>query len=220
MNIDEVLEVLGNESRRKILSLLAKKPCYVSEISYSLKMAPKAVLEHLEKLEKVGLIKSFEEGRRRYYYIDKNIRLEISITPHRFYADITAENRVDLEKTAENVVSLLKNFDFRARTISEINAMLERIEELQRAFSKLQSAINSKINELFESILDEIERICKDDTERLVLLGLAKGLCKTAQIADELGLPYMDVERTLESLRRRGLVEKVVVGEEIVWKIR
>ncbi len=220
MDIDEILDILGNESRRKILSLLAKKPCYVSEISYSLKMAPKAVLEHLEKLEKAGLIKSFEEGRRRYYYIDKTIRLEISITPHRFYADVTTENSSEFDAAFEKIVNIVKGFDFSAKGISEINRILQKIEEVQRLFSKLQSAINSKVNELFEAIIDEIERIATDSSERLILLGLAKGLNSISKLADELGLPYSEVERTLENLERRGLVERVVVGDNIVWRIR
>jgi len=220
MDIDEILDVLGNESRRRILSLLAKKPCYVSEISYSLKMAPKAVLEHLEKLEKVGLIKSFEEGRRRYYYIDKTIRLEISITPHRFYADVTTENSSEFDLVFERIVDIVRSFNFSARGISEINRTLQKIEEVQRLFSKLQSAINSKVNELFEAIIDEIEKIATDSFERLILLGLAKGLNSVSKLADELGLPYGEVERTLENLEKRGLVERVVVGGNVVWRIR
>ena len=220
MDIDEILDILGNESRRKILSLLAKKPCYVSEISYSLKMAPKAVLEHLEKLEKAGLIKSFEEGRRRYYYIDKTIRLEISITPHRFYADVITENCSEFDAAFEKIVNIVKGFDFSAKGISEINRILQKIEEVQRLFSKLQSTINSRVNELFEAIIDEIERIATDSFERLILLGLAKGLNSVSKLADELGLPYSEVERTLENLERRGLVERVVVGGNIVWRIR
>ena len=84
MDVNEVLDILGNESRRRILSLLAQKPCYVSEIAYCLKMAPKVVIEHLEKLEKAGIVKSFEEGKRRYYYIDKCFRLEVTLSPYRF----------------------------------------------------------------------------------------------------------------------------------------
>ncbi len=220
MDIDTILEVLGNESRRKILSLLAKKPCYVSEISYSLKMAPKAVLEHLEKLERVGLVRSFEEGRRRYYYIDKSIRLEISITPHRFYADVTTENGADVDAFFKKAYEIFKSFDFKPKNLSDMNRILYKVEELQRLFSRLQSAINSKINELFEEMLDEIERISDDNFERLVLLGLAKGLNRVPQLADELGLPYVEVEKTLESLMRRGLVERVTVGGDVIWRIR
>jgi len=117
-------------------------------------------------------------------------------------------------------VNIVKGFDFSAKGISEINRILQKIEEVQRLFSKLQSTINSRVNELFEAIIDEIERIATDSFERLILLGLAKGLNSVSKLADELGLPYSEVERTLENLERRGLVERVVVGGNIVWRIR
>ncbi len=220
MDIDEILEVLGNESRRRILSLLAKKPCYVSEISYSLKMAPKVVLEHLEKLEKVGLVRSFEEGRRRYYYIDKSVRLEISITPHRFHAEISTGNNLEINSELEKISEMVKSFDFGAKGISDLNRVLCKVEELQRMFSRLQSAINSKINDLFEEMVEEIERVSENVSERLVLLGLAKGLSRVSQLAEELGLSYRDVERTLENLEKRGLVKRVVVDGDVIWRIR
>jgi len=216
MDIDDILEALGNESRRRILSLLSKKPCYVSEISYSLKMAPKVVIDHLEKLEKIGLIKSFEDGRRRYYYINKNVRLEISISPHRFYTEVTTENNLDIEKLMNDLLNMIKSINFKVNSISEIYATLEKIEKIQRTFSKLQSAMNSKMNELFEIMLDEIEKI----SSNIVLLGLIKGLSKTSQIADEFGLPYEEVEKTLENLKKKGIVEKFIVEDDIIWKIR
>ncbi len=219
MDIDEILDVLGNESRRRILSLLAKKPCYVTEISYSLKMAPKAVLEHLEKLEKVGIVKSFEDGRRRYYYIDKSMRLEISIAPHRFHADITTEN-VEINRAFKRVMEIMKNMNTSGNGISELSKALRKMEEVQRLFSMIQSAVNSKINEIFEEIIEEIERISNDSLERLVLLGLVKGLNSASMIADELGIPYTDVERVLKSLERRGLVERVVMKNGVMWRIR
>ena len=219
MDIDKILDALGNESRRRILALLAKKPCYVTEISYSLKMAPKAVLEHLEKLEKAGIVKSFEDGRRRYYYIDKSVRLEISITPHRFHADITTEN-VEIDRAFERVIEIMRDLDTSGGGISELSRALRRMEEVQRLFSMIQSAVNSKINEIFEEIIEEIERISNDSLERLVLLGIVKGLNSASKIADELGIPYTEVERVLEGLEKKGLVERVVLGDGVMWRIR
>ena len=221
MDIDELLEVLGNESRRKILSLLAKKPCYVSEIAYCLKMAPKVVLEHLEKLEKAGIIKSFEEGRRRYYYIDKSIRLEITITPHRFQTKLVENGEFEKDKALRMIYDVL-SLDFRNlrfRTIAEINNLIERLEEVQNVFSRLQSFMNSKLNEMIEVLLKEVENLTSDEVERAVLFGLAKGL-KDVEIAEGFGLLYSEVENALKRLEERGLVEKVVESGRVVWRIK
>jgi ArsR family transcriptional regulator len=221
MDIDELLEVLGNESRRKILSLLAKKPCYVSEIAYCLKMAPKVVLEHLEKLEKAGIIKSFEEGRRRYYYIDKSIRLEITITPHRFQTKLVENGEFEKDKALRLIYDIL-SLDFRNlrfRTIAEINNIIERLEEVQNVFSRLQSFMNSKLNEMIEVLLKEVENLTSDEVERAVLFGLAKGL-KEVEIAEGFGLLYSEVENALKRLEERGLVERVVESGRVVWRIK
>lgn len=218
MDIDAVLEALGNESRRRILSLLSKKPCYVSEISYSLKMAPKTVIEHLEKLERAGLIRSFEEGRRRYYYIDKTIRLEVLISPHRFKAYVGGD--VDAKFKLDEISSIINSIqNFRAKTMSEMCRMLEKADEMQRYFSKVQSMIASRLNEVFEGLIDEIERRIEDDVERLVMLALTKGVCRDVEIAEAFGLSYREVNRALESLMRKGIVKKVVDESGIVWKV-
>ncbi len=221
MNIDEILEVLGNESRRRILTLLAKRPCYVSEIAYCLRMAPKVVLEHLEKLEKAGLIKSFDEGRRRYYYIDMNVRIEITITPYRFQAKIVESCDFEKEKLQRFIYDLI-NLDFaelRMKTISEINSLIKKIEDFQNLFSKIQSFMCSKFNEMIEVLLREVESVTNDDVERTVLFGIVMGL-KEVEIAEEFGLLYSEVENALRRLEKRGLVEKVVENGCVVWRIR
>jgi len=218
MDIDAVLEALGNESRRRILSLLSKKPCYVSEISYSLKMAPKTVIEHLEKLEKAGLIRSFEEGRRRYYYIDKTIRLEILISPHRFKTYVGGD--VDTEFKLDEINSIINSIqNFRAKTMSEMCKILEKADDMQRYFSKIQSMIASRLNEVFEGLIDEIERRIEDDVERLVMLALTKGIYRDIEIAEAFGLSYREVNRALDNLMRKGIVKRVVTKGEVVWKV-
>ena len=56
MDSAALLDLLGNENRRRILGLLAQRPCYVTEISDSLGVSPKAVIDHLRKLEEAGLV--------------------------------------------------------------------------------------------------------------------------------------------------------------------
>jgi len=85
MDANALLDLLGNENRRRILRLLSRKPCYVTEISEHLSVSPKAVIDHLRKLEEAGLIESrVDEKRRKYFHIAENIRLEVTLAPHDF----------------------------------------------------------------------------------------------------------------------------------------
>ncbi len=217
MDVNEVLDILGNESRRRILSLLAQKPCYVSEIAYCLKMAPKVVIEHLDKLEKAGIVKSFEDGKRRYYYIDKSFRLEVTLSPYRFSAKVVENGNID-KNDLLNVVQDLLNLSY-SREISSMTETLSRIERLQDMLSKIQCYVNSKINEILNDLLSAVERFTNDEIEKLVLYGLAKGLGEL-EIAEYFGLMYSEVESALKRLEKKGLLERVVEGGRIVWKFR
>ncbi|GAA0192697.1 ArsR/SmtB family transcription factor [Halobaculum roseum] len=80
-----LLDLLGNENRRRILRLLSHKPCYVTEISEYLGVSPKAVIDHLRKLEDAGLIESHTDDRRRkYFHIARDVRLEVNVSRHGF----------------------------------------------------------------------------------------------------------------------------------------
>ncbi|WP_128476459.1 ArsR/SmtB family transcription factor [Halorussus pelagicus] len=85
MDSAELLDILGNENRRRILRLLSRKPCYVTEISEYLGVSPKAVIDHLRKLEDAGLVESrTDDQRRKYFSISRNLRLEVNVSPYEF----------------------------------------------------------------------------------------------------------------------------------------
>jgi transcriptional regulator, ArsR family len=114
MDSAEFLDLLGNGNRRRILRLLARKPCYVTEISEQLGVSPKAVIDHLGKLEEAGLIESRTDDRRRKYFsISQHVSLEVTVSPYEFGTrsaypsnsrlDITSCRQVSIE--LESLVS-------------------------------------------------------------------------------------------------------------------
>jgi ArsR family transcriptional regulator len=85
MDSAEFLDLLGNANRRRILRLLAQKPCYVTEISEQLGVSPKAVIDHLKKLEDAGLVESRTDDRqRKYFSISQHVSLEVTVSPYEF----------------------------------------------------------------------------------------------------------------------------------------
>ncbi len=215
----KILDAIGSESRRKILELLAKKPCYVSEISYYLRMAPKVVIEHLEKLESAGIVRSIEDGRRRYYYIAKNVHVEVTISPHRFEVHVNSDELSNPFEVLRDIESKLKSLDVKSESLSEVYKALRVAEEICTRFSAIHGSMISKLNELTELVLEEVEKIVNDDLERLVLLAMTKGMKTAVEIAECFKIPYKEVERALESLKKRGLIRKEVVGDEEVWML-
>src|SRR3990172_767050 len=59
------LDLLGNEHRRKLLRMLAFRPMYLEQIARFLGITPRAVLKHLDQLEKEGIVRK-EEVSREY----------------------------------------------------------------------------------------------------------------------------------------------------------
>lgn len=112
MDSAELLDILGNENRRRILRLLARKPCYVTEISEYLGVSPKAVIDHLRTLEDAGLVESrTDDQRRKYFSISRNLRLEVSVSPYEFGMKSAYPASANLDVSTCRYVSLNAQFE-------------------------------------------------------------------------------------------------------------
>ena len=62
-----VLDALGDDSRRRIVELLARGPRAVGAIAAELPIGRPAVSKHLKVLEDAGLVRHSSEGTRNLY---------------------------------------------------------------------------------------------------------------------------------------------------------
>jgi predicted transcriptional regulator len=116
---DKILQIVGNETRRKILSLLSEEPQYISEIAKKLEVTQPAILKHLSILEKGGLITSFWKdspmgAARKYYQICDSIGVEIAINPQSFKVNKQPQKALcpkysDTEKTINQLTNEINN---------------------------------------------------------------------------------------------------------------
>src|SRR5512137_594517 len=78
--VARLLDILGNRNRRRIIELLRQKPCFVTEISDTLTLSPKAVIDHLQMMEREAILSSqIDERRRKYYYLANDILIDVSL---------------------------------------------------------------------------------------------------------------------------------------------
>jgi predicted transcriptional regulator len=77
------LAVLGSKPRLEILRELSRRDMYVSELMESVGMDGKTATHHLDVLVEAGLLDSYKSGRRRYYSLVREVRLEVSPSPNR-----------------------------------------------------------------------------------------------------------------------------------------
>jgi ArsR family transcriptional regulator len=86
-----MIEVLSSKNRLQILKLLSRRDRYVSEIMELASMDGKNAKHHLDALEKSGLVDSYQQGRKKYYRLVKEVHLEISPPPEGRFILYTTE---------------------------------------------------------------------------------------------------------------------------------
>jgi DNA-binding transcriptional ArsR family regulator len=69
MTYQQVLDALGDPTRRSIFERLAARPQAVSELARDLPISRPAVSQHLKVLKEAGLVTDRPEGTRRIYQV-------------------------------------------------------------------------------------------------------------------------------------------------------
>lgn len=217
MDSAALLDLLGNENRRRILRLLAQRPFYVTEISDSLGVSPKAVIDHLRKLEEAGLVESHvDDGRRKYFRIARNLRLEVNVSPYEFGTKSAYPASSSLDLTTCRYVSIDVS---RTETsdLAELAADLRRFEQLEDELSLAQRWVQGRLAALHDTLTDRLENRLNSDgiadhgDARFCaeVLGAIETEADTAgAIAERLGVPLAIVEDALDLLATNGLVRR------------
>jgi predicted transcriptional regulator len=171
LSIDNVLEILGNPTRRIILSKLAKVPLGASELasSFGKRISRQAIHSQLKMLSDYGVIESYgEDPRNIKYRIKYNLSLRIDITPDYYNINYNVamanikQTDLELENTGCHVdYQKIKNPDKKLRFLGEkIKAIEEQISVLEQ---KRNSLLRNK-----ECFIIELKNIIRDQyDERL-----------------------------------------------------
>ena len=206
-----LLDLLGNENRRRILRLLADKPCYVTEISEYLGVSPKAVIDHLRKLEDAGLIESTTDDRRRKYFrISRSLRLEVSVSPYGFGAKSAYPARNSLDMSGRCSHLSIEDAD-RADTgndIADIAAEYGRLRELDRELSLAQRWVHGRVEEALAEIDERLGTEVDSRFYAAVLAALTETDGTVDAIAEDVGAPEDAVVSALRRLSDVGVVTR------------
>ncbi len=216
MDSAELLDLLGNANRRRILRLLAHKPCYVTEISEYIGVSPKAVIDHLDRLEEAGLVESRTDDRRRKYFsIARNVRLEVQVSPYEFgtKSAYPASSGLDVNSCRYLSIEVTPSG---GDGLDELARELRRLEELDTELSMAQRWVQGKLTEVRERIGEAVgdENDGRLYAEIVGELGTEPRTAST--LARRLDAPTSVVEEALEALTEEGVVEERTEG----WTLR
>lgn len=108
-----LLDILGNETRRRILSLISHEPMYFNQLAREMDTGQQAILRHVKILEDSGMIESYVQRSnlgapdRKYYKLNSSFNINISVSHDNF----TIRNQDITESRYKETDSLYKKFD-------------------------------------------------------------------------------------------------------------
>ena len=207
MDSAALLDLLGTENRRRILRLLARKPCYVTEISEYLGVSPKAVIEHLRKLEGAGLIESHtDDQRRKYFHIARNLRLEVNVSPYGFATKSAypASKSLNLNRCSHLTLEI-QDADEDHDT-DELLGDLARLEELENELSLAQRYVQGRMTDVLERITEAVGAGQDSGMYADVLSAAKQEPRSVVELANAVDAPPGMVEEVLVDLQENGLV--------------
>jgi ArsR family transcriptional regulator len=182
-----ILDVLGNRNRRRIISLLRQKPCYVTELSERLTLSPKALIEHLALMEQMEILGSYlDDHRRKYYFLSRDISVRVS-----FEREGKAGGSADEITAWQGTLSILRR-------------MMRAREELITNLEQLDEDIQQKVDDLARSGKD----LVSSDEEMDIILALSHYDLTPGEVQEFMDMRADMVEMLLGGLVKKGIVEK------------
>ncbi|MGD1004273.1 MAG: ArsR family transcriptional regulator [Methanoregulaceae archaeon] len=194
VEVARLLDILGNRNRRRIIALLRQKPCFVTEISETLMLSPKAVIEHLQMMEREAILScQTDDRRRKYYYLANDISIEVSLKglAHEVVVQQVKEIQDGKDERLRNSVLMI------ARMIRSHDQLLNSLEQ-----------INHDIETKFTDIAHNHSDIFQNERELSVIIALSHDTLTTDEITSVTGLNGDEIASLIKRLERRGIVER------------
>lgn len=193
-----LLDILGNRNRRRIIQLLRLKPCFVTEISDRLMISPKAVIEHLQMMERENVLLSHsDERRRKYYFLSQDIDVRIKFHQQKHLVFQKSTDNINIK--FQNSLGMLK------RLIVSRDNLITNLEYLERD-------IDQKINELMRLG----KEILPSEDEIQLVITLSSSDLTIKELEEWTNLSNSRLKQMLENLIAKGIIEQ----REKYYKLR
>ncbi|MDQ3718541.1 MAG: helix-turn-helix domain-containing protein [Thermoproteota archaeon] len=167
MDSNLILDILGNDTRRKILAVLSQEPMYFNQLAKEIGVGQQAILRHLQALEEGGLIETYAEKSdlggpdRKYYRLNTSFILTISLTED----DFTISNQKIVELQHKESRKYYMNLNSIPKDMGIALSLLQKnLAGIEQEISKLESRLND-LRALKQVILHKLHKIGMDSFE-------------------------------------------------------
>jgi ArsR family transcriptional regulator len=186
--VSRLLDILGNRNRRRIIELLRQKPCFVTEISETLMISPKAVIDHLQMMEREAILScQTDDRRRKYYYLSNDILVDVSLKR----TQVLAHKADDGDET-----ELIKN------SVRMFGQMIKAHDTILSNLEQINHDIEIKINDLARNHKD----LFRGDREITVIIALSHDSLTLEELEQVTDVPQKDLGEILSRFERKGLI--------------
>ena len=190
VEVSRLLDILGNRNRRRIIELLRQKPCFVTEISDRLLLSPKAVIEHLNIMERGSLLSFFlDERRRKYYYLSQEFNIVVSVSEHERKHSAASLPSADLR--------LIESLGMLRRMARARETVLDTLENLEK---DIEATMNDIARMSRDVVMDEIDLD--------IVITLSHQDLTLVELSDVMEKDIETIRASLNSLISRSIVMK------------
>ena len=192
IEVSRILDILGNRNRRRIIELLRQKPCFVTEISETLMLSPKAVIDHLQMMEREAILScQMDDRRRKYYYLENDILIDINLKQVRVLAEVIDDDDTRNDQL-KNSVTLL------GRMIKAHDMILSNLEQVNHD-------IETKMNDLARNHKD----LFRSDREITIIIALSHDSLTFQELEQVTEVSQKDLGEILKRFERKGLIGRI-----------
>jgi ArsR family transcriptional regulator len=192
--VSRLLDILGNRNRRRIIELLRQKPCFVTEISDTLTLSPKAVIEHLQMMEREMILScQIDERRRKYYYLANDILVDVSL--QRMQSTMVMREQAEQNAESEHL----------RQSIAMFGQMIRAQDQLINTLENLGHDIETKFSDIARNHKD----LFRGEREFIVLIALSHESLTFAELADAAKYPPDELADILKRFEKNGIVKRI-----------
>ncbi len=203
---DEILQLLQNPTRRKILEILTREEHYPLQLSRTLNTSQQAVSKHLKNMEKMGIVvsKSLKSERggppTKTYTLNSEFSVRIDVGPALFETQVNIMDEEDIEEYRELKGKLEKyeDEDYLKSKMKVIHGIEDEIQDIERKRNILLRIKENTFKEAFNYIHNNFD----DYKERnLLYYVISSGNTDPFTIAQQLKMRDEDVIELLSGLK-------------------
>ena len=211
IDLDTLLAIIGNPTRRQILRKLVKEDHYPLQLSKELSISQQAIMKHLRVLEEADLVKSMfrksDTGPpRKFYVATQSLTIVIDMSPEQFSEDLRFHDIEQVIKAGTDTEALRNAENLRVK-LAEFMGSVASINEQLDAMARNRDELLARKGDALRYANNIIDTLCENYEHRKVLRYLInEDDLSLGAMSERLNMRESEVEKVLRNLEKQGLL--------------